>query len=234
MQPQRSLPINEDTALAELYQRHVYMLLNLIRRSVPTRYDSSCSGFTASNCSIVGIDPSNGAQRWLYATPQGSSWITVQNGVVYGDSYSQYFALNGTTGAPIWQKTLANNAQASMTPPVSNGVLYFSVCFGNSAQNSSSATTPMIPFSGSPMQPRSGFTNCDFSAFSAANGARLWTGHGKSLKHSYVKMEEIYSLISNEQKVVFASAVHRRGAPGVRPGAGYLCYLSGKRKTGQP
>lgn len=40
MQPQRQLPINEDTALAELYQRHVYTLLSLIRRSVPTREDA--------------------------------------------------------------------------------------------------------------------------------------------------------------------------------------------------
>ncbi len=135
-------------------------------------YDGSCSSITSTNCSITGINPNNGAQLWSYATTQGSSWINAQNGIVYGVSYSQFFALNGTTGAPLWQKTLPNNAQAFMTPLVNNGALYFLVCSGNTAQPNSSS--PTKPLSGSPMQPLSGFTDCSFSAFNATNGGELW------------------------------------------------------------
>ena len=40
MQRPRSAFTDEDTAIAELYQHHVYTLLNSIRRSVPTREDA--------------------------------------------------------------------------------------------------------------------------------------------------------------------------------------------------
>ncbi|MBV9259484.1 MAG: RNA polymerase sigma factor [Ktedonobacteraceae bacterium] len=40
MQRPRRAFSGEDTAMAELYQRHVYTLLNSIRRSVPTREDA--------------------------------------------------------------------------------------------------------------------------------------------------------------------------------------------------
>jgi len=40
MQLPRSVSISEDTAIAELYQRHVYTLLSYIRRSVPMREDA--------------------------------------------------------------------------------------------------------------------------------------------------------------------------------------------------
>lgn len=40
MQRPRSAFTDGDTAIAELYQRHVYTLLNAIRRAVPTREDA--------------------------------------------------------------------------------------------------------------------------------------------------------------------------------------------------
>lgn len=40
MQPQRRLPVDNDTAFAELYQRHVYTLLKTIRRLVSTGEDA--------------------------------------------------------------------------------------------------------------------------------------------------------------------------------------------------
>jgi RNA polymerase sigma factor (sigma-70 family) len=40
MQPQTDLPDCDDAALADLYQRHVYALLNFIRRYVSTREDA--------------------------------------------------------------------------------------------------------------------------------------------------------------------------------------------------
>lgn len=40
MQQPGSVPTSEDTAIAELYQRHVYTLLHSIQRSVPTREDA--------------------------------------------------------------------------------------------------------------------------------------------------------------------------------------------------
>ncbi|MGH2479715.1 MAG: hypothetical protein ACRDHW_08685, partial [Ktedonobacteraceae bacterium] len=47
-------------------------------------FDSSCGGITSTSCSIVGIDARNGTQLWSHNTPLGSSWIAVQDGVVYG------------------------------------------------------------------------------------------------------------------------------------------------------
>ncbi|MGH2479714.1 MAG: RNA polymerase sigma factor [Ktedonobacteraceae bacterium] len=69
MQPQRSRTIDEDTAIAELYQRHVYALLSVIRRSVPTREDAEdvlLEVFTAAleRNALVGL--SEGEQlAWL-------------------------------------------------------------------------------------------------------------------------------------------------------------------------
>lgn len=40
MQPQTDLPGYDDAALANLYQRHAYTLLNFIRRYVSTREDA--------------------------------------------------------------------------------------------------------------------------------------------------------------------------------------------------
>jgi len=122
-------------------------------------YDSSCvtnATTGATNCSIYAVKASNGEQLWSYPTPLGSSWITVQDGVVYGVSYTQLFALNAAMGVPIWQKTLLKypDQEASMTPLVSDNVLYFSSC--NSTKHS-----PV-------------FGGCYFYAFNASNGAELW------------------------------------------------------------
>jgi outer membrane protein assembly factor BamB len=125
-----------------------------------TLYNSSCvltnarSG--ATSCSIYAIKASNGEQLWSYPTPLGSSWITVQDSVVYGVSYTQLFALNAATGTPIWQKTLLKYAdqQANMTPLLSDNVLYFASC--NTTKHSTA------------------FAGCYFYAFNASNGAELW------------------------------------------------------------
>lgn len=133
-------------------------------------YDGSCSNnVDAISCSIVGINASNGRQLWSYPTPQGSSWITAQNGVVYGVSSSQYFALNGTTGVPIWQKTLPGNEQANMTPLVSNGTLYFSADGDIKLDN-----TALYLSSEHNMQPTSGLSYSYFFAFNAASGREIW------------------------------------------------------------
>lgn len=105
---------------------------------------------------IDALRTSDGAKLWSYPSSLGTIWELYQDGVVYGISYSDFFALNAATGHPLWQKNLQaySNQMANMTPVVSNGAMYFSTC----------NTTKQTPDYGS----------CAFFAFNATNGSLLW------------------------------------------------------------
>jgi outer membrane protein assembly factor BamB len=120
-------------------------------------YDSSCDfSTTGTVCRLYGINTSTGAQLWSYDLPRGDAWITVQNGVLYGVSYTSYFALNATTGAPLWQKDLLNytDQEADMNPAVSGNTLSFASC--NTTKQSS------------------GFAGCYLYDFNASTGVERW------------------------------------------------------------
>lgn len=117
-------------------------------------YVSACS--PTGSCAIDALRTGTGQKLWSHASSQGTIWELFQNGVVYGVSYTDFFALNATTGAPLWQKTLQNypNQEANMTPLVSGNAMYFSSC----------NTTKQTPDYGT----------CDFFAFNATSGAEMW------------------------------------------------------------
>jgi outer membrane protein assembly factor BamB len=112
-------------------------------------------------CSISALKASDGARLWSYNTPSGTAWIKVQDGVVYGISYTQFFALNAKTGTPIWQKALHYpGQQANTAPQVINDVLYFASC-------DTRATSTTV--------------DCYLYAFDASNGGELWHTHVNGL-----------------------------------------------------
>lgn len=120
-------------------------------------YDSTCNLSAISDpCHLYGISADTGAQLWSYDLPQGNAWIALQNDVLYGVSYTSYFALNASTGVPLWQKSLLQytDQEANMTPVVSGNVLSFASC--NVTKQSS------------------GFPGCYLYAFNASTGAELW------------------------------------------------------------
>ncbi len=120
-------------------------------------YDNTCDLSAASDpCHLYGINASTGARLWSYDLPQGNAWIALQNGVLYGVSYTSYFALNASTGLPLWQRGLLRftDQEANMTPLVSGKMLSFASC--NVTKQSS------------------GFPGCYLYAFDAATGAELW------------------------------------------------------------
>ena len=120
-------------------------------------YDSTCNLSAISDpCHLYGINADTGAQLWSYDLPQGNAWIALQNDVLYGVSYTSYFALNASTGVPLWQKSLLQytDQEANMTPVVSGNVLSFASC--NVTKQSS------------------GFPGCYLYAFNASTGAELW------------------------------------------------------------
>lgn len=122
-----------------------------------TLYDSTCNIYATSDpCHLYGINASTGARLWSYDLPQGNAWIALQNGVLYGVSYTSYFALNASSGVPLWQKNLLRytDQEANMTPVVSENVLSFASC--NVTKQSS------------------GFPGCYVYAFNADSGAELW------------------------------------------------------------
>ncbi|HET8841532.1 MAG TPA: PQQ-binding-like beta-propeller repeat protein [Ktedonobacteraceae bacterium] len=118
-------------------------------------YDSFCD-FSSGSCSIDGINASNAALLWSYDLPHGNGWIALQNNVIYGVSYTSYFALNASTGAPIWQKDLLQytDQESVMTPTISGNMLSFASC--NTTKQSS------------------GFPGCYLYAFDARTGNELW------------------------------------------------------------
>lgn len=120
-------------------------------------YDSACDlSATSDPCHLYGINASTGAQLWSYDLPHGNAWIAFQHGILYGVSYTSYFALNALTGTPLWQKDLLNypDQEANMTPVVSGNVLSFVSC--NTTKQSS------------------GFAGCYLYAFNASTGEELW------------------------------------------------------------
>ena len=122
-----------------------------------TLYDSTCNVYATSDpCHLYGVNASTGAQLWSYELPQGSTWIVLQNNVLYGVSYTSFFALNASTGSPLWQKNLLGytDQEANMTPVLSGNVLSFASC--NVTKQSSD------------------FPGCYLYAFNAASGAELW------------------------------------------------------------
>jgi outer membrane protein assembly factor BamB len=119
-------------------------------------YDSTCVFSADISCHVYGINASTGAQIWSYDLTHGSTWIALQDGVLYGVSYTAYFALNATTGVPLWQKDLLSytDQEAIMNPVVRGNVLSFASC--NATKQSS------------------GFPGCYLYAFNASTGQELW------------------------------------------------------------
>src|SRR5260370_16239657 len=95
-------------------------------------------------CHLYGISADTGARFWSYDLPQGNAWIALQNGVLYGVSYTSYFALNASTGVPLWQKSLLQytDQEANMTPVVSGNVLSFASCNVTKQSRASPASYP--------------------------------------------------------------------------------------------
>ncbi|MDQ2905021.1 MAG: PQQ-binding-like beta-propeller repeat protein [Chloroflexota bacterium] len=124
-------------------------------------YDSSClqaPNGESSGCYIYAINPANGTLLWSFSTFGSTAWMTVQDNVVYGAAFTNLFALDATTGRPLWQKKLAYpNQEPSFTPLVINHVLYTASC------NYTKLT--------------SGYLTCYFLAFNATNGTEKWHTH---------------------------------------------------------
>jgi outer membrane protein assembly factor BamB len=119
--------------------------------------DSCPADFSsASPCTIDGLKTSDGHKLWSYPSALGSIWDTYQDGVIYGVSYKNFFALKLSTGTPLWQKTLQKypNQEATIKPFVSGKELYFSTC-------NETKQTPT-------------YLQCYFFAFNAASGEELW------------------------------------------------------------
>ncbi len=118
--------------------------------SCPADFSSS------SPCRIEGLKTSNGQRLWSYPSSLGSIWDTYRDGVIYGVSYTKFFAIKLTTGAPLWQKTLQKypNQEATIRPFVSGKELYFSTC-------NETKQTPT-------------YQQCYFFAFNATSGEELW------------------------------------------------------------
>src|SRR5260370_34686913 len=119
--------------------------------------DSTCKLSAISDpCHLYGISADTGARFWSYDLPQENAWIALQNGVLYGVSYTSYFALNASTGLPLWQRGLlrVTDQEANITPLVSRKMLSLASC--NVTKQSS------------------GFPGCYLYAFDAATGAELW------------------------------------------------------------
>ncbi len=111
---------------------------------------------SAAPCTIDGLKTSNGQRLWSHPSAQGTIWERYQNGVIYGISYTDFFALHLANGTPLWQNTLQKypSQEASSTPFISGTGLYFASC------NSTKQTA--------------GYGTCDLFAFNAINGAELW------------------------------------------------------------
>lgn len=110
----------------QLWRRH-YPIVSGLQGANGIVYASLCDQPVA--CSIAALKASDGARLWSYDTPSGTAWIQVQHGVVYGIVNTQFFALNATTGTPIWQQTLPDPGQQAFTAPqVINAELYFASC----------------------------------------------------------------------------------------------------------
>jgi outer membrane protein assembly factor BamB len=123
-------------------------------------YDAGCLDTLDSTgafiCTLDGINASTGARRWSYPLSGGSAWIALQNGVIYVVSYTNYFAINATTGKLVWQRNLLRytDQNANMTPAVGDNMLSFASC--NVTKQSRGAP------------------GCYLYAFDAGTGSELW------------------------------------------------------------
>ncbi len=132
--------------------RKNYRMVSYLQGANGIVYGSQCDQLVT--CSIAALKASDGERLWSYDTPSGTAWIKVQDDVVYGILNTQFFALNATTGTPIWQQTLHYpDQQANTAPQVINDVLYFA-----SVDTRATSTTSL----------------CYLYAFNAANGGELW------------------------------------------------------------
>lgn len=162
-------------------------------------YSSVCT-MASGVCSIDAIRAVDGALLWSYPTSLGSAWLTVQDNVLYGVSYTQVFALNSSTGAPIWQKSVAEpNQEINQTPLVLNQTLYAASC----------NTTKDTQDDG----------GCNFLAFATADGSELWhtpvaitrqyispPAGGNGVVY-YAAMNEIYAVNARTGAIVTTDAV---------------------------
>jgi outer membrane protein assembly factor BamB/cytochrome c5 len=86
---------------------------------------------------VYAIDYATGKVLWIkkYNKPNtGPDGITVSDGVVYGATNANAFALNAETGEQMWSKKLPRNANEGidMAPGINEGTVYVSTVPGNS------------------------------------------------------------------------------------------------------
>ncbi len=90
------------------------------------------------NSNVYAIDLKTGATKWYkeYNSPSvGPNGVTVDNGVVYGNTGDSTFAIQASTGEQLWIKKLTRNANEGidMAPGINDGTLYVSTVPGNAA-----------------------------------------------------------------------------------------------------
>src|ERR1035437_4035088 len=97
-----------------------------VQPELPFRAQPESSGYPSA------LKTSTGALVWKYTTNGGIIFSSpaVANGVVYiGSEDGNLYALNASTGVPLWQYTTGNAIYSS--PAVANGVVYVGSHDGN-------------------------------------------------------------------------------------------------------
>jgi len=87
---------------------------------------------------VYAIDLKSGQMKWYksYNSPSvGPNGVTVDDGVVYGNTGDSTFAIQASTGEQLWIKKLTRNANEGidMAPGIHDGTLYVSTVPGNNA-----------------------------------------------------------------------------------------------------
>jgi outer membrane protein assembly factor BamB len=84
------------------------------------------AGSEGGNDTINAFYANNGTKEWSYSTPDRvCTCLAVANDKVYFGAYSgNVTALNASTGAYVWSRTLFLNVASSASPAVANGVVY--------------------------------------------------------------------------------------------------------------
>lgn len=180
----------------ELWHKH-YMTVSNHQAVNGVVYASLCD----RQCSISALKADDGEQLWSYDTSRlGTPRIQVRDGVVYGIMNTQFFALNATTGALIWQKSLpySSGQQASTAPQVINKVLYFASC------ETQPTSTPVPSY---------------LYAIDATNGEELW--------HTQVDGPILASLIAADDTVYAGSNAGLLYALDARTGSILWTYNTG-------
>ena len=88
---------------------------------------------------VYAIDLATGKVKWYksYNSPSvGPNGVTVDNGVVYGNTADSTFAIQASTGEQLWIKKLTRNANEGidMAPGINDGTLYVSTVPGNNCR----------------------------------------------------------------------------------------------------